>query len=195
VAMAQWFQKADYRLVSSSPVRYTSAMPASSFRGMGMARACAYIAAALGLAYAAVSAYWALGGTALLSTVGGSVERDARQAGVLITVGLWAVVLVKLVAAALPARALAAPPGRGWATVLWRLTQAEAAVLTVYGLVLTSTGLLVQSGVVHADAGADRRALAWHTYLWDPWFLVWGLAVAGVLICGPGLPARARERA
>jgi hypothetical protein len=27
----------------------------------------------------------------------------------------------------------------------------------------------------------DHRALAWHTYLWDPWFLMWGLLVAGAL--------------
>jgi hypothetical protein len=60
----------------------------------------------------------------------------------------------------------------------------EAGILTIYGLVLTVVGLLVQAGVIHASATADHRALAWHAYLWDPWFLIWGLLVAGALLCG-----------
>jgi len=56
--------------------------------------------------------------------------------------------------------------------------------LTIYGLALTGVGLLVQAGAIHAPATADHRALAWHAYLWDPWFLVWGLLVAGGLWCG-----------
>ncbi len=50
------------------------------------------------------------------------------------------------------------------------------------GLVLTAAGLLVQSGAIAPAAGADRRALAWHAYLWDPWFLLWGALVAAVLL-------------
>jgi len=30
--------------------------------------------------------------------------------------------------------------------------------------------------------GADHRALAWHAYLWDPWFLVWGVLVTAALL-------------
>ena len=33
-------------------------------------------------------------------------------------------------------------------------------------------------------AGADHRALAWHAYLWDPWFLLWGLLVTAALLRG-----------
>ena len=57
------------------------------------------------------------------------------------------------------------------------LTWIEAAILTGYGLVLTASGLLVQAGVIEAVAHADRLALKWHAYLWDPWFLIWGLFV------------------
>jgi hypothetical protein len=57
----------------------------------------------------------------------------------------------------------------------------EAAILTIYGLVLTIAGLLVQSGVITAPASADHRALAWHAYLWDPWFLLWGVLVTAAL--------------
>ncbi|PZS36509.1 MAG: hypothetical protein DLM59_01075 [Pseudonocardiales bacterium] len=48
-------------------------------------------------------------------------------------------------------------------------------------------GLMVQFGVIAASASADHRALAWHAYLWDPWFLVWGLLVTAALL-------RARHR-
>jgi beta-phosphoglucomutase family hydrolase len=57
----------------------------------------------------------------------------------------------------------------------------EAGILTLYGFVLITIGLLVQAHVIHAFATADHRALAWHAYLWDPWFLIWGLLAIGVL--------------
>jgi hypothetical protein len=58
----------------------------------------------------------------------------------------------------------------------------EAAILTIYGLVLTGTGLLVQSGAVAPAASADHQVLAWHAYLWDPWFLLWGVLVTAALV-------------
>jgi hypothetical protein len=53
----------------------------------------------------------------------------------------------------------------------------ETAILTGYGLILTASGLLIQVGVIKAAAHADRLALKWHPYLWDPWFLIWGIFV------------------
>ena len=58
----------------------------------------------------------------------------------------------------------------------------ETAILILYGGVLTVVGLLVQGGVIASGTDADERALAWHAYLWDPWFLGWGLLVLVVLI-------------
>jgi hypothetical protein len=56
------------------------------------------------------------------------------------------------------------------------LTARNATVAAVfYGFVFTAVGLAEQAGVIHLAKTADRRALAWHAYLWDPWFLVWGL--------------------
>jgi hypothetical protein len=54
----------------------------------------------------------------------------------------------------------------------------RALILVIYGGVLSLTGWLVQAGIVPAAANADHEALGWHTYLWDPWFLVWGLLLA-----------------
>src|SRR5262245_54206196 len=57
----------------------------------------ASIAAGLGAASAAVSAYWASGGTALLDTIGGEIERWGRQRSEVVVIALWVVVVVKLV--------------------------------------------------------------------------------------------------
>jgi len=132
----------------------------------------------MGFSSALVSAYWACGGTALLDTVGGEIERAAHDPGPLVLLGLWAIVVLKAgVASAAPV--LAASPGR-----LPRWTRGRAArglswiaasLLTGYGGVLTLVGLLVQAGAIDSSGG-DQRALAWHAYVWDPLFLVWGVA-------------------
>ncbi len=156
-------------------------LSAGARRATPAALTCAWVAAALGVAYAIVSAYWALGGTALLSTIGGSIEHDAHTGGLLVTAGLWLVVLAKLLAAALPVYVVRSTGrGRG-GRVAFRLAALEGLVLTLYGLALTATGLLVQLNVISRGAHADNRALAWHAFLWDPWFLVWGLAVLASL--------------
>lgn len=93
---------------------------------------------------------------------------------------LWAAVVLKVIAAALPL--LAIYHLGGWQRFVWGLAWTVAAVLVIYGLVLTIVGLMVQAGVIAASASADHRAFAWHSFLWDPWFLVWGLLVTAALL-------------
>jgi hypothetical protein len=62
------------------------------------------------------------------------------------------------------------------------LARVAAAILTVYGAVLMTVGLLVQADVIRSPGSADRRALMWHAYLSDPWFLLWGLLIATALL-------------
>ncbi len=140
----------------------------------------AILAALLGLASAGVSAYWAVGGTGLLDTIGGSIERWGRERATAVGVVLWFIVALKIIVA------LAAPiligigsdrlPAWTTARVPRALGWIAAATLTVYGGIYTIAGLLVQTGAVEATADTDPKALAWHAYLWDPWFAVWGLA-------------------
>jgi hypothetical protein len=138
----------------------------------------AAIAAALGGASAATSAYWALGGTALLDTVGGEIERWGRERSTAVLVTLWILVLVKLIGAVAPLLFAGIVHQTSWTTA--RHTRAAAwfaAVgLTAYGAVLTLGGVLVDRGVVDAAKDADERAIAWHAYFWDPWFALWGAA-------------------
>jgi len=136
----------------------------------------------LGLLYATVSVYWGLGGTTLLDTVGGSLERGGRAGDLVVVLALGAAVVLKVVAAVLPLLAIYRLGGARWQRLVVVLTWIEAAVLVSYGLVLTTVGLMVQLGVIAVSASADHRALAWHAYLWDPWFLVWGLLVTAALL-------------
>lgn len=157
--------------------------PERAARGLGPAR----FAFAVGLAYAAVSAYWGLGGTWLLNTVGSALPQLSRTEAPLALSVVWAAAGLKVVAAALPLLVVRSerrsPPRATWRRASLRgLVWAEAAVLCLYGLALTVAELLAESGVVVPPPGADRLALAWHAYLWDPGFLLWGLLVAATMV-------------
>ena len=88
---------------------------------------------------------------------------------------------MKVAAALLPLLALRNPADRP-RRITRLLAWIGAAILTVYGAVLTTVGLLVQADVIRSPASADRRALMWHAYMWDPWFLLWGLLIATALL-------------
>jgi hypothetical protein len=134
-------------------------------------------ASVLMLISGALSAYWAAGGTGLLDTVGGSIERWGREGGAEVTLALTAIVAIKLLAAWLPIRAVRAP----YSPAVRRLAWLQAAILTIYGGVVTGTGVSIQAGIVNPGRHADWKALDWHAYLWDPWFLIVGLLVLAAL--------------
>ncbi|WP_156384338.1 DUF3995 domain-containing protein [Marmoricola sp. Leaf446] len=138
------------------------------------------VAAVAGTLHAAVSAYWGLGGDALLETLGRRVvEQFADARWVLLVVAA-----VKLAGALVPPLlARRGRLGRGWRVLCWL----GAAVLVLWGGLNTVVGGLVLSGVIDPDGGYDRPAMVGHALLWDPLFLVWGIALA------LGLRAHARS--
>ena len=149
---------------------------ASSWSAVGTVTA--YAAAIVALAYALMSLYWALGGHALVSTIGGYVEQFARRGGALPVLVALAATLAKVVGGLL-ALALVRPWGRvvprGWLLI----GSAGASVLLVgYGGLNVVVGALVLSGVIHPAGSVDRTALRWHVAVWDLWFLVWGILLA-----------------
>lgn len=138
----------------------------------------AVVSASLGAASAAMSAYWALGGTALLDTVGGEIERWGRERSAGVVVTLWVITVAKLTGAVAPLVLVGVGEGR---LPAWTRAQRMRALgwivgigLTVYGSVLTVAGLLVEAGLIDAADDADEHAIAWHAYFWDPWFVLWG---------------------
>ena len=153
-------------------------IPHSATSRRGMLPALAGLA--VGLAYAAIIVYWAVGGRWLLNTVGISLSQPGQAGHLAALLAVWGAAAVKAVAAVLPLLAIGVWPrtaNGGLRRMARVLTWIEAAILVGYGLVLTASGLLVQAGVIEAVAHADRLALKWHAYLWDPWFLIWGIFV------------------
>ena len=139
-------------------------------------------ACAIGLLYAAVSIYWGAGGTWLLDTVGGSLARLGRSHNASVLAAVWGAALLKSVAAILPLLAIRKPKTPVSTARLRALAWAAVVVLMAYGAVLTTVGLLVQADVISRSAHPDNRALAWHAYFWDPWFLIWGLLAGTALL-------------
>jgi hypothetical protein len=144
------------------------------------------------LAYAAISAYWAFGGTWLLATVGASLTTNHQS--VTLTLVVWAAVLLKVAGALLPVFACLPPRRSTWHSWLRVCAWAEGVVITLYGFVLTSVELTAEVGMIHSGKTADRRALAWHAYLWDPWFLIWGLLVITALLLTRSVGPRSGKR-
>jgi hypothetical protein len=140
--------------------------PAASTRPPRTAWA-ADAACVLALLSALPSFYWAAGGTIGLATVGGAIEELARArdpAGVALGAGaVLALALVRPWGGRVPRRLLG---GVAWAA---------SVVLTLYGGLLVGVGALVLAGVIGPAGPVDRTALRWHVFLWDLWFLVWGL--------------------
>jgi len=142
-------------------------------------RVAAWAAAVLAAASAGVSAYWLLGGTALLDTVGGAMEALTRERnGAALLLGL-AVVFAKLVAAVL-GLALLRRPGRGVRV----LALLAGTLLTLWGAANVLLGGAVLTGLLDLGPVADERALRWHVLFWDAWFVVWGVALVIALPAG-----------
>jgi hypothetical protein len=137
-----------------------------------------YAACGWGLLFAAVSFYWAAGGTAGADTVGGSIDKLGRAHDPRIVAALLLTGLLKA-AGALLALALVRPWGRRLPPRLQRVTQVlawvAAVLLTLYGGILVAVEALVATHVIRPSGPVDWKALLWHLYLWDMSFLLWGL--------------------
>ena len=138
----------------------------------------AYAAAIIGFGYSLMSLYWAVGGRALVSTVGGYVEQLARQGGAVPTLVALAAAAAKVIGGLL-ALALVRPWGRVVPRRWLLIASAGASVLLVaWGGLNVLAGVLVLAGVIHPAGGVDRSALRWHVAVWDLWFLLWGILLA-----------------
>ncbi|MDN5765788.1 MAG: DUF3995 domain-containing protein [Humibacillus sp.] len=133
-------------------------------------------AAVAGVAHALPSLYWAMGGTALVSTLGGWAADWQREAPMQVMVLLLVIFVLKLAGAFVP---LANQRGRLPAPGLWRtLSWVGAGVLVAYGAVNVVAAVAALTGVVETGPTMDTAALVGHAFLWDPLFLIWGLLLA-----------------
>lgn len=136
----------------------------------------AYAACAWAWAFAAVSFYWAAGGTLGLATLGTQLERLALARDPLaIWIGGWAVGVAKFIGGLLPLAAVQ-PWGKRvprWLllTCLW----AGGIGMTLYGMASFVQHALMMTGVIALPAGLGRVGARWHLVLWDPWWTLGGI--------------------
>jgi hypothetical protein len=134
------------------------------------------IAGAAGLLHAAWSAYWALGGRWLLPTVGEWAVELVEDAPVRAGLVLGTLALVKAAAAVIPIGVAGGriPEGRALRVACW----VGAIFLVGYGGLNVAVSSAVLLRMIRPDGGYHETAMFGHALLWDPLFLVWGLALA-----------------
>lgn len=140
-----------------------------------------YAAAAWAVIFAAISFYWAAGGTALLETLGVTLRDMALARDPLaILVGGWLVGLAKLIGALLPLSLV-----RGWCRLLScrllrALTWAAGIGMLLYGAASFVQHLLMATGVITLPPGLGRTGAYGHLLLWDPWWSLGGILFIAV---------------
>jgi hypothetical protein len=132
----------------------------------------AYAACAWAWAFAAVSAYWALGGTAGVGTVAADVAAVPLADS---PAFVWGTAGAKALLGLL-ALGLARPRGRSHPRrVLLAAAWAVGALLALYGAAnLVDHGRMV-AGFRDTPAFLGERAARWHLLFWDPVWLLGGV--------------------
>jgi len=131
----------------------------------------------LAFASAAVSCYWTPAAHSCSTPLGARSRNSPASARSERLLGAGTVVL-KLVAGVL-ALALLHPPADAFRRrVLILANGVVSAILCVWGGVNVVVGALVLGGAVSPSGDIDRYALRWYVFLWDMWFLVWGVTLA-----------------
>jgi hypothetical protein len=139
-------------------------------------RTTAYAACACAFVFAAVSFYWGLGGTFALDRVGREAVELSASGNVPTYIALWLVGVLK-VGGGLLALAMVQPWGAR-RFPRWALLSAgwgTSGLLVLYGGVQIGVQLLVAAGTISTPADMDWRGFYGHLYLWNPWFVVWGV--------------------
>lgn len=135
----------------------------------------AYAAAAWALLFAAMSFFWALGGTLGLETLGNELEREARARDPDTIVLVWVTGLLKLVGAVL-ALALVQPWGRRLPRRLLLIPAwAVGLGLLAYALANFIQHGLMKAGAIDTPEALGSDAVTWHLAFWDPFWLLGGV--------------------
>jgi hypothetical protein len=136
-------------------------------------------ACVLGLTFTAFNIYWEFGGRQLIDTVfavpPGAVITDVMPVwmgwlaiGLKIWAALFGLVVTPLFVRIFGQRLLRSARFGAWVA---------ACCLTFWGFTQTVFFLLLKFRLFDVSYWNDERVVNWHTFLWDPWFLVWGVCL------------------
>jgi Protein of unknown function (DUF3995) len=135
----------------------------------------AYAAAAWALLFAAMSFFWALGGTLGLDTLGNEIEREARDRDPDTIAVVWVTGFLKVLGAVL-ALALVMPwGGRLPRRLLLIAAWAVGLGLLAYALANFVQHGLMKSGAIDTPEALGSSAATWHLLFWDPFWLLGGV--------------------
>jgi Protein of unknown function (DUF3995) len=132
-----------------------------------------YAAAGWAFLFAALSFYWALGGTAGSETISPAIAQLTRARVPWFMAVLWITAILK-VFSGFVALALVQPWGRKvprW--ILLLLAWGAGTLLFGHGGLIFAVGVLALSGAISLSIPAPL--LHWYTFLWGPWWLLGGL--------------------
>jgi len=137
--------------------------------------AAATVAAAWALGFAALSAYWALGGAVAAGAVAQRLaeQAEAREPGFLAL--LWAAAAAKALLALL-AFALRRPLRRAARCRAVAAASIAGAALVLYGAGGFADFVLMASGARAVPAEVGEHAVAWYLVLWEPLWILGGTA-------------------
>lgn len=152
-----------------------------------------YAAGAWAFAFAAMSFYWAVGGTVGIAMQAPSIKELAVERPAWFVATLWATGALKALAGLL-ALALV----RGWGSLVprWILLVAAwgvGALLSLYGGANLGVRGLMAVGVMSTPESMHSAAARWHLLLWDPWWLLGGV-LFGVAAWGYQRGSRTKVR-
>lgn len=135
-----------------------------------------YAASAWAFIFAAVSFYWALGGTVGLATLGTTLYALAlARDPVAIAVGGWGAGAAKLLGGFLPLALLSCRMLPRFRRALRVLAGAGGIGMALYGGASLVQHSLMLTGAIALPAGLGLFGARWHLILWDPWWLLGGL--------------------
>ena len=138
-----------------------------------------YLACGWAMIFAAVSFYWAAGGTLGSDTIGPALTSLAHDP-VFVAI-LWSTGGLKVVVGLL---ALALVQSWGRVVPHWMLLTAAWVAFAIMALYEGAASWvqhgLMQIGAISTPSGLGTKALHWHLLLWDPWWLLGGILI-GVL--------------
>lgn len=146
------------------------------------------MAAAWAGLFAAAHLYWALGGSAGLAESAG-VELARDRPTWFVVLGLYGVALLLAGGAVLGAALAHGPRGRRTSRLLPIVGGGIAGVLLLRAVVVEAL-LLFDTGYGNGAISPAERF--WTLVLWDPWFLIGGVAFARAALGAHRLPARLR---